>query len=57
LPSQFAVPAGGEMAVGDAPRRLSSLPQAVNVPTKIAVANATIVSAPRFLSSLTDLAS
>jgi hypothetical protein len=44
------------MAVAGAPRRLSSLPQAVNVAPQTAVANATIVSALPFLSSLTDLA-
>ena len=44
------------MADPEAPRRLSSLPQEVTVPTQIAIANATIVSALPRLSSLTDLA-
>ena len=44
------------MADPEAPRRLSSLPQEVTVPTQIAIANATIVSALPCLSSLTDLA-
>jgi hypothetical protein len=35
---------------------LSSLPQAVNIPALIAIANATAVSALAFPSSLTDLA-
>ena len=44
------------MPVGEAPFRLSSLPQAVSVALPIAIANATAASALPFLSSLTDLA-
>jgi hypothetical protein len=56
LPPHPAVPADPEMAEPEAPRRLSSLPQAVTVPTQIAIADATIVIALPCLSSLTDLA-
>ncbi len=56
LPPQPAVPVGPEIAAGDAPRRLSSLPQAVRDPPQRASASATTVSALPCLSSLTDLA-
>jgi hypothetical protein len=56
LPPHPTEPAGPEPAVPEAPRRLSPLPQAVNVPALIAIANAIAVSARPFPSSLTDLA-
>jgi len=50
------VPPDAELAVPAALPRLSSLPQAVNVPAPIEVANASTASVLPSLSRLTDLA-
>jgi hypothetical protein len=56
LPPHPTEPAGPGPAVPEAPRRLSSLPQAVSVPALIANATANAVSALPIPTSLTHLA-